>query len=347
MVPETKHYHGKAVAGATIDCRDPVTYERNELMDMKIEDLVEMVLKLAERTKTAEKFSKSLPQPHLGSLLIPGRPKRSFESSEGSEGSELCLIGWGGFSNVHSKISRIDKKKYAVKTLPIYDALGSADVREKAIIIKQEIKILSMLPYHSYLVAYLGTDLLYSDEKEETGTISLKYLIKMEYCAGGDLVDHLSPNGPVRDMQGRSERLVTSLRLFQHCVEGLRILHQSKIWHRDIKPANIFLYQDQENNLCAKLGDFGLSCEFREVPRVGYSPYFSPPEQQNNESNQDQSSDVRDDEMPSKMKKVVLLTLILLAMFYFTIDFLAWNGLVCTGLGQSRWMRAGNAIDLL
>ena len=55
------------------------------------------------------------------------------------------------------------------------------------------------------------------------------YLV-MEFCAGGDLAEH------VHDV---SRDRVRALRLFTQICEGVAAFHQKGITHRDLKPANV------------------------------------------------------------------------------------------------------------
>ncbi|OTF72662.1 hypothetical protein BLA29_010648 [Euroglyphus maynei] len=70
------------------------------------------------------------------------------------------------------------------------------------------------------------------------------YII-MEYCAGGELFDHLLSK---RLLESECKRIFTSL------INVLYYIHSKGIAHRDIKPENI-LFDDRMN---VKLIDFGL-----------------------------------------------------------------------------------------
>ena len=59
--------------------------------------------------------------------------------------------------------------------------------------------------------------------------------------------------------------------VFYQIFRGLSYCHSNYIWHRDIKPENILIFKNpsDENQLIAKLGDFGTSSIYS---REGYNP---------------------------------------------------------------------------
>ena len=58
------------------------------------------------------------------------------------------------------------------------------------------------------------------------------YLV-MEFCARGELFQHIVKNGRIREDEGR--------RYFQQIVAGVAYLHKQHVVHRDIKPENLLL----------------------------------------------------------------------------------------------------------
>jgi serine/threonine protein kinase len=55
------------------------------------------------------------------------------------------------------------------------------------------------------------------------------------------------------------------LKIMLDVVSGVSFLHSWKAGegnlHRDLKTDNILLHSDQNNNLVAKIGDFGMACD--------------------------------------------------------------------------------------
>ena len=77
-----------------------------------------------------------------------------------------------------------------------------------------------------------------------------KFLILMEFCEGGDLMQLI-------EKQKTKEHLTESIVIdfFHQMTQGTAYIHDKKILHRDLKPSNIFISSDQ--NL--KIGDFGIA----------------------------------------------------------------------------------------
>jgi len=68
----------------------------------------------------------------------------------------------------------------------------------------------------------------------------------MEYCAGGELFDHIVEKSRLGEMESRM--------FFRQIVSAVSYLHDNGYAHRDLKPENVLL--DKEQNL--KIIDFGL-----------------------------------------------------------------------------------------
>ena len=103
----------------------------------------------------------------------------------------------------------------------------------------------------------------------------MKYLyIVMELQRGGNLFQFIKREGGVREE--------TAVRLIRQIVYALQCLHKQGIIHKDLKPENILLSErgeGEERELCAKLSDFGFSCQEKSRPtRVEYTPYYVAPE---------------------------------------------------------------------
>lgn len=61
-----------------------------------------------------------------------------------------------------------------------------------------------------------------------------------------------------------------------HIAEALKYLHEKKIAHCDIKPANILLTEGNDNQITAKLGDFGLARHYGDSLLGGTLGYIPP-----------------------------------------------------------------------
>jgi serine/threonine protein kinase len=118
------------------------------------------------------------------------------------------------------------------------------------------------------IVSYLGFD-DYEEEDGDRHTVMI-----MEYCDGGNLRKKIGVIGNQAPL-GVDEAVNIMLQLS----EGLRILHQCRLFHRDISPENI-LFSGSKGNLVAKLADFGvstmlLSSEFAKT-HAGKFYYMAP-----------------------------------------------------------------------
>ncbi len=87
--------------------------------------------------------------------------------------------------------------------------------------------------------------------------------------------------------------------LFEHIAKGVQHAHENGVIHRDLKPANVLLFKDEDEELYAAVGDFGLGRMIdRDTPtltlsgtQVGTPAYFAP-EQYTEGKNADERSDV-------------------------------------------------------
>eukprot|EP01080_Neovahlkampfia_damariscottae_P003712 gene3712-6601_t len=94
----------------------------------------------------------------------------------------------------------------------------------------------------------------YMKEKEYFGNV-LHFVIKMEYCNGGDLENFIKNcKRPMKDE--------TILDWMIQITNGLEYLHSLGIIHRDIKTRNILIFnQKDESSKQLKLCDFGFSAQ--------------------------------------------------------------------------------------
>ncbi len=99
-----------------------------------------------------------------------------------------------------------------------------------------------------------------------------KCYIVMEYCDEGELFDFIVSNSLEREDR---------FQIARDCAAGLENIHASGLLHRDIKPENVFLYNDENGRLRAKIGDLGLACPNDNQAKLQEfcgSPIWVPPE---------------------------------------------------------------------
>ncbi|CAK9155083.1 unnamed protein product [Ilex paraguariensis] len=158
--------------------------------------------------------------------------------------SESLVIGIGGFGKVYKGVLS-DEAKVAVKRGVSQSQQGLAEFQT-------EIEMLSQF-CHRHLVSLIG----YCNEKNEM-------IIIYEYMEKGTLKNHLYGSElPKLNWRQRLEICIGSAR-------GLHYLHTGPakaIIHRDVKSANILL----DENLMAKVGDFGLSKAGPEIDQTHVS----------------------------------------------------------------------------
>ena len=97
-----------------------------------------------------------------------------------------------------------------------------------------------------------------------------KYLMLVtEYCAGGEIFDHLVANGRMAEPVARG--------YFLQIVHAIETLHMSGIVHRDLKAENLLLNHDLS---IIKIADFGFSNYFNPNSLLstwcGSPPYAAP-----------------------------------------------------------------------
>eukprot|EP00850_Spirogloea_muscicola_P023136 SM000332S12441 [mRNA] locus=s332:24380:29360:+ [translate_table: standard] len=77
-----------------------------------------------------------------------------------------------------------------------------------------------------------------------------RIFLVLEYCAGGDLSEHIKRQGRVHEAVARH--------LMSQLGAGLQVLRQNNVIHRDLKPQNILL-STRDANAVLKIADFGFA----------------------------------------------------------------------------------------
>ncbi len=159
-------------------------------------------------------------------------------------GTTLCegryqiwrTVADGGMGRVYQAIDNKENRSVALKILHSDVATDSVAVAR----FKREFECSAALP-HDYIVEVLAF------EKTEDGSFALV----MEYLEGEELRMLLK-----REKVLSPERLV---RMLSQTAIGLSAAHDRKVVHRDLKPDNIFLLDRDDDELFAKILDFGIS----------------------------------------------------------------------------------------
>jgi serine/threonine protein kinase len=144
----------------------------------------------------------------------------------------MGVIGEGAYGIVEKAYNIIDKHIYAIKKIYL-DSFDTEVFRETIYLSKLE---------HKNIIRYYSSWLDFEDNEP------ILY-IQMEFC-DISLRDWLNNNKHVDDSIKK--------KLFIDIIEGICYIHSKGLIHRDIKPENI-LIKYEDNNLTAKICDFGLS----------------------------------------------------------------------------------------
>jgi hypothetical protein len=171
-------------------------------------------------------------------------------------------LGSGNFSQVKLAVARATGREFAVKCIERRKFEGFAKNRNTCLTVDSEHQVLRQLEAHPHVVRLHDTV-----AKDGDPTI---YLV-MEFMAGGDLLNYILDNGPLREERSRQT--------FAELVSAVTFLHGKGIIHRDIKPENILLTA-KAWPFHAKITDFGLARYMQNNQIVGTfcgtPAYFAP-----------------------------------------------------------------------
>jgi len=159
--------------------------------------------------------------------------------------SAVAVIGRGGYGKVMLMRSKDDSTILAVKEVSKKNLVEKPDKKVDANAstkiehAEMENMVLQGASDHPFITTFHG-----AFQNRE------KLFIFMEYCAGGELFQHMQRQGVFTE--ARTRLYVAEI------TSALEYLHGQGIMYRDLKPENILV--DQNGHL--RLADFGLSIQF-------------------------------------------------------------------------------------
>ena len=212
---------------------------------------------------------------------LPGRGYRFCR-----EGSQCCLLGSGSFAQVYDAVDKYGRNRYAIKVMGFGDKRVDPEEFDKTMYAQElaAIECSNIVKIHYYSQAYVwldGDNQVTNVEKvgSQTDTGGEDCLL-LQFAVMEKLT-------PVLTM-GRNRRPVLTpmelngfesevLRLGEHMVNALTVLHGRNILHRDIKLENIF-YDPRRKRY--KLGDFGIAKTTRDglASTVAFTKGYGAPE---------------------------------------------------------------------
>lgn len=140
------------------------------------------------------------------------------------------LLGEGGMADVYKVVSRFRKRPRALKVMKAQAGFERFN---------REFESAHSLRHPNIIRVY------------DTGKIEGRPYFFMEYMDGGTLSRRIEKMGiiPLRE----------ALTVLKQIAMGLKYAHENNIIHRDIKPSNILLSQDSNQEIIAKIADFGIA----------------------------------------------------------------------------------------
>lgn len=161
-------------------------------------------------------------------------------------------IAEGGFALVFVAQDVSSGKEYALKRL-----LANDEEKNKAVV--QEIRLLKKLTGHPNIVQFIAAA---SIGKEESGHGQSEYLLLMELCTGGQVVDLLN-------LREEPLPMPAVLQIFYQTCRAVQHLHKQNppIIHRDLKVENLLISSQGMIKLC----DFGSATTEAHYPDQSWS----------------------------------------------------------------------------
>jgi serine/threonine protein kinase len=169
------------------------------------------------------------------------------------------VIGTGSFKKVRFAIKLNDMQVYAVAKVKV-------ETQQQPVAQEEESRFLKLLKGLDG-VSQIEKEVLVQGKNDQD-----KLLIIQPYYNSGDLFTNID-----RGLLTPKEKHQITLDL----LKGLASIHSKDIIHRDIKPENIFLSKNEQGELRAFIGDFGLSTmntDDKKKAESGGSPRLYSPE---------------------------------------------------------------------
>ena len=160
--------------------------------------------------------------------------------------TKIKSLGKGNFGEVFLVKSNVEKKKYALKEIPI--KIQNEDLINEGELLKK-LDHPNLILYKS---VFFSNDILN---------------VMMEYAKNGDLNNELLKHKEQNKYFEENQLLNW---ITQICL-SIQYIHEKEIVHSDIKPSNIFL--TKKNNI--KLGDFGI---FKKIMNFDEKKLYGAPE---------------------------------------------------------------------
>jgi serine/threonine kinase PknH len=132
-------------------------------------------------------------------------------------------IGAGSLGTVYQALGRSDRRRYAVKVLPLR-SLWNVHIA------KQQVQIFSQLPPHPAVVPFVDVD-----------TAGGFHYLAWPFVLGRTLIDIVRKNGPRPTDQ--------AVQIAAHVAEGLLLCHTHDVSHGLLKPSNLFVGNDGQTRI--------------------------------------------------------------------------------------------------
>lgn len=202
------------------------------------------------------------------------------------EGNQCCLLGSGSFAQVYDAVDRYGRNRYAIKVMGFGDKRVDPEEFDKTMYAQElaGIECGNIVKIHHYSQVYVWldgdnrvTDVKKAGSQTETGgedCLLLQFAVMEKLTPVLTMGRNRRPVLTPMELDGDESEV---LRLGEHMVNALMVLHGRKILHRDIKLENIF-YDPRRKRY--KLGDFGIAKTTRDglASTVAFTKGYGAPE---------------------------------------------------------------------
>ena len=190
--------------------------------------------------------------------LLFGWPDEASEQYQ-----NLAYLGRGSFGDVFLARRRADGAEVAIKVIAAENQGALLEVR-----LQQALRHPNICAVHdSFTCSFKTQDCWDKNMQQEGGAPgkddsgkdeSIVICLVMEYCPGGNLLEHLhKTRKPFTEIECSN--------IAQELLEALKYMHDQGVLHRDIKPENVLINAERR----PVITDFGLSREMLLVSALG------------------------------------------------------------------------------